>query len=213
MTRVLLIRHGESLANRQSIFAGQINPPLTDLGKTQAERTAKFIKENYTVDAAYASDLDRAWETGLAAANALGLPLHKEPGFREIHAGQWEGQRFDNLNESTPAEYLCWFRDIGNAVCPGGESTAQLADRVFRTLEAVCEKHPDQTVLIATHATPIRTLMWRLTGQPLSYMQQVPWVSNASVTEICYENGTLTPVKISQDSHLSDIKTELPANI
>ena len=72
MTRVLLIRHGESMANKQSVFAGQIDPPLTELGLTQAALTAKFIKENYAVDAAYASDLQRAWETGLRAAEALG---------------------------------------------------------------------------------------------------------------------------------------------
>lgn len=213
MTRVLLIRHGESMANKQSVFAGQIDPPLTELGLTQAALTAKFIKENYAVDAAYASDLSRAWETGLRAAEALGLPLHKEPGFREIHAGQWEGKRFDNLNENTPAEYLRWFRDIGNAVCPGGESVAEMADRVFRTLEAVCKKHPDQTVLIASHATPIRSLMWRLTGKPLSYMQQIDWVSNASVTELFYDDGVLTAGKISQDGHLGALVTALPSNI
>ena len=52
-----------------------------------------------------------------------------------------------------------------------------------------------------------------MSGQPLAYMQQIPWVSNASVTELIYENSTLTPVKISQDAHLQDMITKLPSNI
>ena len=195
MTRLLLIRHGESQANKERTFAGQVDPPLTELGHQQAQCTAAFIKANYTADAAYASDLQRAYQTGLYAADALGLPLQKEPGFREICGGQWEGRSF------------------GLAQPPGGEAVAALADRVWETLQRVCEKHPGETLVIATHATPLRVLLWRMSGQPLSYMQQIPWVSNASVTELCYENSTLTPVKISQDAHLQDMITKLPSNI
>lgn len=213
MTRILLIRHGESLANKNRTFAGQIDPPLTELGRRQARCTAEFVKNNYAVDAVYASDLQRAFDTGACAAAALGLVPEKEPGFREISAGRWENVCFDDLAAVDAEAYNVWSRDIGNARCPGGESVAELARRIWGTLEAVCVRHPGETVLIATHATPIRTVLWRLSGQPLSYMQQINWVSNASVTELYYENGTLTPGKISQDAHLSDMKTELPANV
>ena len=213
MTRVLLIRHGESLANRQSIFAGQINPPLTDLGKTQAERTAKFIKENYTVDAAYASDLDRAWETGLAAANALGLPLHKEPGFREIFAGDWEGRTFEEIEARYPIAYHCWRENIGHAETPGGETVLQLYDRVSDALRRTAEAHPGKTIVIATHATPIRLLMTALSGRSIEDAANTPWVSNASVTEITYDAGVWMLGKIGQDAHLCNLKTTFGSNV
>ena len=213
MTRLLLIRHGESQSNKNRTFAGQVDPALTELGHQQAQRTAAFIKENYTADAAYASDLQRAYQTGLYAADALRLPLQKEPGFREICGGLWEGRSFDSLVEENSPAHQIWRTNIGLAHPPEGESVAALADRIWETLQRVCKAHPDQTLVIATHATPIRVLQWRMSGQPLSYMQQIPWVSNASVTELIYENGTLTPVKISQDAHLQDMITKLPSNV
>ena len=71
MTRLLFVRHGQSKANLDGVFAGQIDPALTELGCRQAECTAEFIAENYKVDAVYSSDLQRAYQTGLA----VGTPV------------------------------------------------------------------------------------------------------------------------------------------
>ena len=60
MTRLLFVRHGQSVANLERYFAGQINPALTELGRRQAECTAEFIAKTYSVDAVYSSDLQRA---------------------------------------------------------------------------------------------------------------------------------------------------------
>ena len=60
MTTVIVIRHGESEANRQGIFAGQINPDLLERGVEQAKLTAQYVADTYHVDAVYASDLQRA---------------------------------------------------------------------------------------------------------------------------------------------------------
>ncbi len=213
MTRILLVRHGESQSNIDGTFTGQANAPLSALGRAQAERTARFILENYTVDAACSSDLSRAYDTALAAAAPLGLTVTQYPALREIGAGLWENLLFSDLPVLYPEEYALWQQDVGNSRCPGGESVAEVADRVWACIMDICRAHPDQTVLIASHATPIRTVQWKVTGQDLSYMKQVSWVSNASVSEYVYENGTLTPVKISQNSHLADMITELPKSI
>ena len=60
MTRILLVRHGESTANLEGLFAGDYDAPLTDLGHAQAECTANFVISNYQVDAVFSSDLARA---------------------------------------------------------------------------------------------------------------------------------------------------------
>ena len=60
MTRLLFVRHGQSEANLEGVFAGQIDPALTELGYRQAECTAEFIAKTYQVDAVYSSDLQRA---------------------------------------------------------------------------------------------------------------------------------------------------------
>lgn len=210
-TTLLLIRHGESEANLERFFAGNLDVALTELGRRQAECTAAFLREQYTIDGIYASDLRRAWDTGCVIGQMLDLPVTAAPGLREIHAGAWQGQTFDRLQ--TQPEYQRWLTDIGNCLCPGGESVAQLAQRVYAAVEEICRNHPGQTLVVATHATPIRALQWHITGKPLSYMSQIPWVGNASVTELRWSQGTLTPVKISIDSHLADMKTQFPPNV
>ena len=213
MTRVLLVRHGQSQSNVGGTFTGQLDAPLSPVGHAQAERTAQFILENYHIDAIYSSDLQRAYHTGLPVAKKLGLQIHTDKRLREIYGGEWEGMRFTDLPQTHPAEYALWQQDVGNSRCPGGESVAELADRVWESVMEICQKNPDKTVLVASHATPIRTIQWKITGTDLSFMKQIPWVSNSSVSELIYEDGILTPVKLSQDAHLADMKTNLPSSI
>lgn len=213
MTRLLLVRHGESQANKDRYFAGQVDPPLTELGLRQAQCTAKFLAEAYRIDAVIASDLQRAAETGRQAALAAGVPFSVDPGLREIYAGRWEGVAFDRLWEVDPEAQRLWNQDIGHARCPGGESVEELAHRIYSTVARICEENPGKTLVLACHATPIRVLMWHMSGRELGYVQQIPWVSNASVTEVTYENGTLTPVKVCQDAHLQDMVTKLPTKV
>lgn len=213
MTTFLLIRHGESEANLKRFFAGQCDVPLTPLGHQQAQCTAAFIAANYHVDAVYASDLQRAYDTGAHIASCFGLPVHSEPGLREIFAGQWQEMTFDLLETVHADSFGRWRENFGNAACPDGESIVQVAQRVYDTICRIAEENPGKTVAIATHATPIRTLQWRAAQLPLSEMKNVTWVSNASVSELRWENGVLTPVRISQDAHLTDMQTRFPPNV
>lgn len=213
MTTLLLIRHGQSEANLSRVFAGNYDAPLTELGLRQAEKTAEFITENYKVDCVYASDLIRAFETGKTVANALNLPITPNGGLREIRAGKWEALPFDDIVIKFPEEYKKWREDIGNSSCPDGESVKALGERVMETLTEIAEENDGKTVIIATHATPIRVSRTLIEYGNLAPMQDVPWVSNASVTELIYDNGKWSVGKVGQDSHLSDFRTNLPSNV
>lgn len=213
MTTLLLIRHGQSEANLTGVFAGNYDSPLVELGFKQAEKTAEFIAENYKVDRVYASDLIRAFETGKTVAGKLGLEVIPEPGMREIRAGKWEGIKFDSIISDFPEEYAKWMDDVGNSGCPGGETVKILGERVMETLTKIAEENDGKTVAIATHATPIRVSQTLISYENLDEMKNVPWVPNASVTEIKYDNGKWELVKVGQDEHLDGVKTNLPANV
>src|SRR5687767_11323336 len=88
-TRVLLVRHGQSEWNATGRWQGQADPPLTDLGRRQARSAAAALG---TVDAVFASDLQRASETALIIAGELGVgPVVVDPDLRERDAGEWSG--------------------------------------------------------------------------------------------------------------------------
>ena len=76
MTRIIFIRHGQSLANEQSRFAGHTNVPLTELGKAQAERAAEYIVKHEKIDKIYSSDLMRAHDTALPVSKLTKLPIN-----------------------------------------------------------------------------------------------------------------------------------------
>ena len=213
MTTLLLIRHGQSLATLSRYFAGHTDPALTDLGLRQADCTAEFLVSRYPIRSVYSSDLKRAFQTGEAVAKKLALPIHTDPGLREIFAGQWEGKTFDEIREQFGDDYRCWMTDIGHCRPTGGESTAELLIRVENALRRIGEENPNAVVAVATHATVIRVIQSKLSGVGLEGMKDVPWVVNASVTELHYENGRFTLGKIGQAEYLQDLRTDMPANV
>ena len=157
--------------------------------------------------------MHRAFDTGKAVADRLGLPITACPSLREIHAGEWDGVRFDDLADLYPADFRVWYTDRPNARCTGGESVAEVADRICATLTEIARENDGKTVVIASHATPISSFLALIHPKGLSSMPEIGWVPNASVTELTYENGKFAPVRIGMADHLADLKTELPANI
>lgn len=213
MTTLLLVRHGLSLANREKFFAGQADVPLLPMGQLQARATGAFLREHYAAHKVYASDLVRAGETGQILAEILGCPLETDKGLREIYAGAWQEKTFDYLTECYPQAYGVWRQDIGKAQCPEGESVAEMGLRVREALTRICRDNLGKTLVIATHATPIRAMESWAKFLDFSRMGELPWVSNASVTELFYEDGVWQLGKVSQDSHLQDLRTVFPANV
>lgn len=211
-TTLLFVRHGESEANGNGFFAGQLDIGLSSRGGQQAELTAQFIRENFQVDAVYSSDLQRAYCTAMPIAKACGKEIIKTDKLREIFAGNWQGLCFDELQTSHADTYGIWLRDIGNAHPTGGESVKELSDRIWNVVQKIASKEHDKTVVIVTHATPIRALFCRLKGFDLNEMKNVPWVSNASVSVVRIDsNWTLGQESI--DAHLAQLKTHFPANV
>ena len=208
-----MIRHGESEANRNNIFAGNFDADLQGRGLKQAQRTAEFVAESYKVDKIYASDLKRAFKTGEAIGERLGITPIPDRRLREICAGKWEGVRFEDIGVMYPDDYNVWITDIGNARCTDGESTRELGARIIGALTDIAEQNEGKTILIATHATPVRVMQTYCTYGDYDKMQDVKWVSNASVSEFFYENGKFVCGRISQDAHLEDLRTVLAANV
>lgn len=213
MTTLLLIRHGETWLNREDAFGGFIDTKLTDIGYQQAVLTAEYIFQNYDVEKVYASDLVRAFETGKVVATRIGVELIPERDMREIYGGVWENEKYATLCEKYPEEYGLWLKNIGKARCVGGESIQELADRVFSSFTRIAEENPGKTIVIATHATPIRVIQSIIEHGDLENMQQEAWVSNASVTEIVYDDNMWRIVSVSKDEHLGELCTALPDNV
>ncbi len=210
-TTLYLIRHGESEANQRDAFLGHLDLALTEIGRAQAGLSRDFLLANAERPAAiYASDLSRAYETAKCTADALGMPIKKEKGLREIEAGLWENQPFLTLMEQYPESFSVWRTDIGRACPDGGESVPALWARVMQKITQIAQAHAGETVYLFSHGTPIRSFAAYCFGKRCEELKDIPWPANASVTKAVYEDGTFTMVDYNRYDFMGEIATVLP---
>ncbi len=211
-TNIYLIRHGESEGNKRRAFLGHTNLDLTETGHNQAQNTANFLKD-IDADVIYSSDLKRAYSTALHTAEMKKLDIIKNENLREIYAGEWEDGLFTELEENFKESYGVWLKNIGRARCDGGESVEELQIRVVNEITRIAQENDGKTVLIFTHATPIRVFKAFCDGCSLDDIKDIRWATNASVTKARYEDGRFEILEYGIDYFQGNDKTVLPANV
>lgn len=198
--RLLLIRHGITQHNIDDMFTGQIDAPLTELGERQAAAAAKYLA-NEKIDLIVSSDLQRARYTALAIAEHHQLPVLEDPDLREIAMGAWEGCTPAQLQARNLAEWTAVRGDPVNLAPPGGETFAQLQERVARALRHYQEHYADKTVLWATHGGFIGTLFCCALKLDLRYRRCFRH-DNTSISELIFEQELPWIMRLNDTAHL-----------
>lgn len=165
--RLLLCRHGQTEFNASARFQGQLDTPLSELGRRQAELLRRRLADE-PIDAAYASDLARARETAETALAGREVPLRFDQRLREVAFGRWEGLTFAQIKERFPDDVVGRDRDRVHFAMPGGESLAQLAARVKVFLTHILPDHAGQTLLVVSHGGTVNAIISGLLDIPLS---------------------------------------------
>lgn len=213
MTRFIIIRHGYSEANDKSIFAGVLDAPLTEIGRRQGELVSLYVAEHYKVDAIYSSPLSRARDTVAELAKRTGLPVLIEDGLHEIYGGEWEAMTFEELPRRYPEAFKIWEDSLGLSRPTGGESYAEVRDRMLKTMEKIARDNNGKTVVVVSHSLAIRAFCNGVLSVPLEKIDHGPDIPNASLTSVFYENGRWTIEFLGKADHLGDVVTKLPANL
>jgi probable phosphoglycerate mutase len=168
-TRLILVRHGETLANRAFRYIGISDEPLSEHGQKQAEQLAEALAF-LPVAAVYSSPLQRAYQTALPIAARHRLEAQKLDALSELNFGSWEGRtRAEVLasGDEATSQLHAWERDATVAP-PGGESFAEMQQRVCTAVEQLAAAHPDQTIVLVSHVGPIKVLLCAAMGAPIS---------------------------------------------
>ncbi|MBJ7340564.1 bifunctional RNase H/acid phosphatase [Mycolicibacterium sp.] len=157
-TRFLLLRHGQTELSVGRRYSGRGNPPLTELGRRQADAAARHLGQRGGVAAVVSSPLQRAYDTATAAAKALGLDVTVDDDLIETDFGDWEGLTFGEAAQRDPGVHGEWLRDTSVAP-PGGESFDTVAQRVRRARTRIIAEYGEATVLVVSHVTPIKSIL------------------------------------------------------
>lgn len=207
MTRLVLVRHGQSTWNEQHRIQGQSGEGLTDRGRAQAEGTARWVLATHPDAVLVSSDLQRCHETTAPIAAALGVDPILDPQVRERSFGRWEGCTLDEAQAMDPDRWSRWRSGEDVVAEVGGESGADLADRVVMALRGHADAHggPGRTIVVVTHGGPVWHGMHALLGLPWATLGGV---GNASVTELVEGDRGWFCESWNQTAHLPvDLRT------
>lgn len=163
LSRIVLVRHGETVGRSSIRFYGSTDVALSAEGCAQMRRAARAVVGK-GVGLVVASPLGRAWKA--ATIVAPGLPVRLEPGFREIDFGRWEGLTQEEIEARDPVLYRDWQAGAPGFEFPGGERRASFRTRIRIALEGLlaCGQ---SSVVVVSHKGVIREIVLQLTGEPL----------------------------------------------
>ena len=183
MPRLILVRHGQSEWNTQQRVQG--GGHLTPLGRAQIAALAERLRPE-PIAALYSSPTLRTRQTArLLAAAHDGLRIRQRRALLDMDYGEYAGALIAEVREKAPELFRRW-REVPETVhFPGGESLAGLRRRVERFLAEVSARHSDETVLVVTHDSPIRTMVCIALGlDDSSHRQFVAQVGSMTVVEV-----------------------------
>jgi broad specificity phosphatase PhoE len=184
MMTILLVRHGQTAWNREERFRGQIDVPLDDTGRKQAEAAGQRIAALWKPAAIYSSSLQRALQTAAPIARVCGLKTTIHDGLLDINFGTCAGLSGEEFESRYPGLAAAWRQSPHTVRFPDGEPLADVRRRAEEMVVQVVASHPDQTVVLVTPLIVCRLLLCSLFDLDTSHFWQFePGTASISVLE------------------------------
>ncbi|MBI4317273.1 MAG: histidine phosphatase family protein [Chloroflexi bacterium] len=184
MTRLILVRHGQTNWNVEGRYQGKTDVPLNAWGLKEAARLAETLRD-WPIAAVYSSALSRAYQTAEAVAVLHGLAVVRDARLNEMDQGEWEGLLYGEILECYGAILSAWVYRPASVRLPGGETLAEVRQRVLAALAEIASSHPRHTVCIVGHKVTNAILKCHCTGARIApTLRASP--PNAGYEEIAY---------------------------
>lgn len=207
MTRLILIRHGETEWNAAGRFQGWADIPLSGLGLAQARALGRrFARGELQADLVVASPLQRAIQTAQPVAEAVGAPFFVDERFKEINYGKWDGLTFRELKTTYGEEFLAFIREPHKNPFPGDGCLQNVLDRVTEGLaDLLCPENAGKNLVVVSHAGIVRLSIFSLLGwNPGLFNSLGLDNTGVSVVEL-WDNGRRVLRTLNDHSHLAEV--------
>lgn len=165
MTKIYLVRHGETQLNQKGCYYGWTDCGLSEKGVQEAQCLGKSF-ERIKYDAIISSDLKRAFETAEILNTKKG-PILEDKRLRELNFGLWEGLNHEQLQELYKEQWDRWTADWINTAPTEGESFLELYQRVTECMEELLNKYKDQTIVVVSHKGVLQIITTVLLKLPM----------------------------------------------
>ena len=204
----MLIRHGQSTWNQEHRIQGQLDPPLSEHGRSQAELLAARLAGRHFAGF-YTSDLKRAFKTAELVGKIIGATPETSAGLREVYLGEWEGRTTEEVAAEYPEAWASWVDEPDWDVVPGGEGGAAFDVRVAAAMDQILQHHEHGDVLVVTHGGVIQVALHRVVGRASRGLFPFK-IQNASISLIEKRDGRMVIAGVNDIAHLeSGLVTEV----
>lgn len=199
-TRVVAIRHGETVWNAEMRMQGQLDTALSARGRWQAGRAAEALGGE-GIEAIFASDLERAFDTACALATCLDLPVTKDPGLRERGFGVFEGFTYAEIDSRWPAEAARWRRHDPDYGPAQGETLRAFHARAVEAVARIAAGQAGRTIAVVTHGGVLDCLYRAASGIALDAPRT--WaLGNATINRLLFTPRGFTLVGWNDAMHV-----------
>lgn len=159
LSRLFLLRHGETLSNIQLIYQGSGDSPLSELGVEESKQLSEGLSK-IDFSAIYSSDLSRSYETAKLVSEKHTLEVVKVPELKERHYGIFEGLNFEEIKKKWPILYDTWLHHPAKAVIPEAETLDKLQERTVKAIEKLLTKHKGENICVVGHGGVNRAILF-----------------------------------------------------
>jgi len=163
MTKVYIVRHGQTAWNLEEVFRGRADIPLDETGKKEVHLAGEALKDE-TLHAVYSSPLSRSMETAENVAKFHDLPVTPLEAIIDISYGEWEGVGLKEVQQQSPDLYALWLQEPHKIRFPQGETLEEVRLRTMEALEDLLTKHRNENIVLVAHRVPNKVMCCALLG-------------------------------------------------
>jgi len=211
MTRVILIRHGQTAWNKVERIRGQADIPLNEVGLAQAEATALRVLDQWRPEAVYCSPLQRAVQTAQPIVHRLGQQVRPMAGFVDMNFGQWQGLSPQEVEQRWPDSAHAWLEAPHTVAFPGGETLDKVKLRSMAALYEVIERHPGSEIVVVAHTVVNRVLLCAVLGLDNSNYWRIGQ-DTCAINVFTWRAGTFFLESLNDICHLRVSNPSSPGN-
>ena len=189
--QIILVRHGETMANKAQLVLGTSDVPLTELGRGQAKAAAQkisLLEPSPTI--LFSSPYQRAKETAGYISNVIGLNPIFIDGLKEMNSGEMEGIKASKMVDKYPEYMKNWRRDHSTARPPGGETLEEVHSRAWKSILNIFNEYDEPLVVVVAHLFPIQGILCNVLG-----------IKSNNFEKLVIDLGSLSSIEIQSHSY------------
>jgi len=198
---IFLLRHGESVWNRQARVQGRKDPGLSKEGRRQARAAALRLKKE-KIELICSSGLNRCAQTARVISKETGAKIRYFSDLEEVILGVWQGKTIDEVKRLYPKSYAVWLRTPSKTRIPGWEGMTRFTKRVNRAFRTIMNEGSAENICVVTHWGVIAAHLSKALGSDFDHIFKGVRVDNCGISKISHAKGRQVIQCINDTRHL-----------